>query len=82
MLPAQVEAYPGLGLGVGAVVVVLQEHGEHNQRGRDARAAFGRILVERDVVLVVDEYVALVGEAGVERVGGHERGPGLRIDGR
>jgi hypothetical protein len=54
MLPSQIESHSLLGLGVGAVVVVLKEHGEHHHRGRYARAAFRRIFVERGVVLVVN----------------------------
>ena len=37
MFPAQIKPQPRLGLRVGAIVVVLQEHREHHQRRWDAR---------------------------------------------
>jgi hypothetical protein len=59
------------GFGVGAVVVKLEEHGEHHHRGRYARAASWRILVKRSVVLIIDEHIAPVGKSGIEGVGGY-----------
>ena len=41
MLPSEVETHALLGLGVGAVVVVFEEHGEDHHRGRNARSAPG-----------------------------------------
>jgi hypothetical protein len=37
MLPSEVKAHALFGFGIGAIVVVLQEHGEHHHRGRDGR---------------------------------------------
>src|SRR5215218_4896048 len=82
VFPSQVEAHPLLGLRVRAIVMVLEEHGEDHHRGRDGGPASRRILVERGVVLVVDEYVAPFGEASVERIGGDHLRPGLRVCGR
>ena len=66
VFPSEVETHPLLGLGVGAVVVVLQEHGEDDHRGRYGRAAPRRILVERSVVSVVNEDIPPFGEPGIE----------------
>src|SRR5918995_6720850 len=82
VFPSEVEAHLLLGLQVRAVVVVFEEHGEHDHRGRYARSAPGRILVERSVVLIFDKDIPPFGEPSIERVSGDHLRPRLRVRGR